>query len=247
MPTFLEYQNVPYTDVAEVIFLGGSSMTSATATGFSLISGSIRVQFSGTGLTYSGNILAGGSIDQFVVYQTRAGGEVAMIQGDSNFTLLSMAEYNAAIALFDAGDLTGAVAGVTASWTMEPFGHTTYVGGLLKGYGGDDALSGSQFADRIFGNGGGDTIQLNSGDDRGYGGDGNDFIYAGTGNDLANGGAGADNLRGEDGLDTLTGGSVTTFFLAGPAMISLPAVPALIRCRAMAALTDWMAARAMTV
>ena len=204
MPSILQTTSMAYADVAEVIFMGGTTLTNSTATGFETISGNTRVWFQGTGLTFGvDGTLTGGSLDWFAVYQGPPGAQTPVIHGDSNFTLLSAAEFNAAFGLARGGDLAGAVGLVTQNWSQEFFWHTNYSGGYLKGYSGDDALSGSVIADQIYGNGGGDLITLNSGDDVGYGGAGNDFINGSYGNDTIYGGDDNDQLAGEDGDDQL--------------------------------------------
>lgn len=204
MPSFLQLTSIAYTDVAETIFIGGTTLTNTTATSFETVSGNIRVLFQGTGLTYgAGGTLTGGTLDRYVVYQGPSGSQTALIQGDSNFTLLTAAEVNAAFGLARGGNLSGAADLVTQSWTQEFFWHTNYSGGYLKGYSGGDGLSGSVIADQIYGNGGGDVITLNTGDDEGYGGGSNDFIYGHFGNDTIYGGDDNDQLRSEDGDDQL--------------------------------------------
>lgn len=65
-----------------------------------------------------------------------------------------------------------------------------------------EAISGTGFADQIFGNSDGNTIYGNNGDDRLFGRSGNDWLEGGTGDDILNGGAGKDQLDGGSGNDT---------------------------------------------
>lgn len=63
---------------------------------------------------------------------------------------------------------------------------------LILGNAGDNAATGSAFADKIDGGAGADTLSGNAGDDQMFGGDGADRITGGIGRDTANGGNGAD-------------------------------------------------------
>ena len=88
----------------------------------------------------------------------------------------------------------------------------------------DDALTGGDELDRLYGNGGNDLIDAQGGndfiaagdgDDTVLGGDGDDNIFAEGGNDIVNGGEGRDRIYGQGGDDILTGGATTdTFFFA---------------------------------
>ena len=97
-------------------------------------------------------------------------------------------------------------------------------GVIIDGYGGDDTIFGSAYADRLAGNtgrdrifggegadtifGGGqvDDLRGDGGNDRIYGGNDGDVLYGGSGSDQLFGEAGFDTLRGEDGDDFLYGG-----------------------------------------
>lgn len=89
---------------------------------------------------------------------------------------------------------------------------TLSAGGTYDALGGDDRVTGSAAADRIYGNIGNDTITgLNgadilfggSGNDRLDGGDLVDQLYGGAGNDILIGNLGNDYLYGGDGNDAL--------------------------------------------
>jgi len=66
---------------------------------------------------------------------------------------------------------------------------------------GNDAFTGTRFADRIDGAGGNDSIDGAAGDD---------LLSGGTGNDTINGGEGRDTINGGVGDDVLTGGTSST-------------------------------------
>jgi Ca2+-binding RTX toxin-like protein len=77
-------------------------------------------------------------------------------------------------------------------------------------------VSGSEFADRLYGtngantmngNGGSDYIKAYAGNDIVIGGSGNDILSGGSDNDLINGGSGDDKIYAGSGKDTLTGGT----------------------------------------
>ncbi|WP_343053327.1 DUF4214 domain-containing protein [Sphingomonas yantingensis] len=107
------------------------------------------------------------------------------------------------------------------------------VGVLFDGAGGDDTITGSRFADELYGGSGDDRIDGGDGDDRLFGGAGNDVLQGGAGNDAIDGGAGFDRAAytglyrtyapsvangtltvrggGSEGTDTLTGVESVTF------------------------------------
>jgi Ca2+-binding RTX toxin-like protein len=108
---------------------------------------------------------------------------------------------------FDAnGDPTaGTVTGIEYTETLAGVSRTMTITGLslsvptLNGalFGAADLVTGSDFADGLFGYGGNDTLR---------GGLGIDNLYGGAGNDDADGQGGIDFIFGEDGADTLLGG-----------------------------------------
>lgn len=77
----------------------------------------------------------------------------------------------------------------------------------LVGTPGDDALSGTEGADRIFGRGGVDVLSGGDGNDRLEGGGGGDVLLGGNGGDRLDGGAAGDVLDGGNGRDPLEGGA----------------------------------------
>lgn len=78
-----------------------------------------------------------------------------------------------------------------------------FIQGTLK----NDNLTGSSFADIIYGYSGNDEIYGYSGNDFLKGGSGNDTLNGGSGSDLLKGGSGNDQLYGGSSNDTLNGGS----------------------------------------
>lgn len=80
---------------------------------------------------------------------------------------------------------------------------------------GFEALSGSQFGDRLIGSGGANLLWGNDGNDTLSGAGGGDDIGGGWGSDLVNGGRGNDSLGGGGNNDTLTGGGGVDQFYFG--------------------------------
>ncbi|EFL88256.1 tandem-95 repeat protein, partial [Ahrensia sp. R2A130] len=125
--------------------------------------------------------------------------------------------------------------------------NNTAAGGYSGDALGDDftsieALSGSEFGDRVFGTSSGmdvdllggdddfsvsafstaiDTVTGGAGDDRIFTGGGDDFLYGSTGNDTLDGGAGSDELYGMENRDTLNGGQGDDFLYGGAAADTL--------------------------
>ena len=78
---------------------------------------------------------------------------------------------------------------------------------------GDDVITGSTQADKLYGFKGDDTMTGRDGNDRMLGGKGNDSLNGNAGDDKLDGNAGADLLNGGGGKDKLTGGGGNdTFF-----------------------------------
>lgn len=206
MPSILQHTRLDYTDIAETMFWGGSSIAPVSDTEFHTQQGNYRLVFLGTGLTYDAQFrLTSGVIDEYRLIFTTQLGERQDLLVTSNFDLLTAAEARAAFDAALSGDLAGAVDMVTASWTAEYFSHTNHSGGPLYGYEGGDGLNGGTGDDIIFGRGGDDGIILQGGDDAGFGGAGNDRLYGRDGRDTLHGGTGNDQLRGDDGNDWLHG------------------------------------------
>lgn len=216
MPSFTQYSALPYTDIAETLFLGGTVKTSQTALGFVTRSGTYTVTVRGTGLTYDANgTLTGGTLTGYSIKELQGGTDVGVLFVDSNFTLLSFSELNQVFALAEASDLSGAVAQVTASWTAEFFWHTNYSGGYLHGYAGNEALFSGSLADQVYGFDGNDTIVLGGGADGGFGGTGGDHISGDAGDDTIYGGDGSDSLSGGDGNDQIYDSSGANYLSGG--------------------------------
>ncbi len=80
---------------------------------------------------------------------------------------------------------------------------------------GDDTLTGSAFADNMFGANGNDTIYGNEGNDTLIGNDGDDQISGGLGADTVAGGQGNDLLNGNEGQDSLVGSAGDDTLIGG--------------------------------
>jgi Ca2+-binding RTX toxin-like protein len=93
--------------------------------------------------------------------------------------------------------------GTNASEVITAPGFDTF---LIRGFGGNDTITGWSLNDTISGGNGNDRINGAGGNDRLYGNYGFDTIFGGTGADYLNGGNGDDDLYGQDGNDYLAGG-----------------------------------------
>lgn len=85
----------------------------------------------------------------------------------------------------------------------------------IRGTIGNDVLSGTELADRIFGRLGDDELRGGNGNDVLRGGQGNDRLFGDLGNDVLSGGAGDDILSGGTGNDVLSGGVGNDQLLGG--------------------------------
>lgn len=86
---------------------------------------------------------------------------------------------------------------------------------FLYGWGGNDILEGSQYADKLLGGDGHDVLSGGAGNDILGGNAGNDALHGGDGDDTLNGGSGNDTLNGDAGNDTLIGGAGNDFLSGG--------------------------------
>jgi Ca2+-binding RTX toxin-like protein len=124
------------------------------------------------------------------------------------------------------------VVAVVASLFIAPAGAQALEGyphscpeGSVYGTNGPDTLTGTEFADLIFGEGGDDNIAGLGGNDCLFGDNGADSILGGGGEDLIAGGNGPDFLNGQDGADyvygdaggdSIQGGSGGDYLFGGP-------------------------------
>jgi dipeptidyl aminopeptidase/acylaminoacyl peptidase len=93
---------------------------------------------------------------------------------------------------------------VQASGAAKPVRRTNQC--RIEGGPGPDLIYGTQYGERIDGNGGNDSLFGNGGNDVINGGPGNDSIGGGAGNDVIDGGPGNDVLSGGSGNDVIHGG-----------------------------------------
>lgn len=193
MPSFLQFWSVSYRDIAETLFMGGTTVTQGDDTYFTLANGAYTVRISGSDISFDadGRMLTG-EIDRYVTYEGDPALGRAVMIADSNFTLLDAATFNAAFDLARGGSMRAAVQLVMADWEQEYYSHSNYSGGFMRGMSGGDGLFGGGLTDFIFGEGGSDTVVLGGGNDIGYGGADADWLYGGTGDDLIFGGEGDD-------------------------------------------------------
>ncbi|MEZ5840904.1 MAG: hypothetical protein R3D02_10950 [Hyphomicrobiales bacterium] len=118
----------------------------------------------------------------------------------------------------DTVSYAGSVVGVTVDILNGTASGGDATGDVLSSI---EFLTGSSYADRLYGDNAGNTISGGSGNDRLYGNGGQDTLRGDAGNDLLNGGAGEDILIGGTGTDTAdystSIGGVTVDLFAGNA------------------------------
>jgi len=78
---------------------------------------------------------------------------------------------------------------------------------VIKGYKGNDTISGGSAGDWVYGGDGNDKIYGNAGDDRLYGEDGDDQLWGFKGSNKLDGGPGSDKLEGKSSSSNSGGGS----------------------------------------
>ena len=126
----------------------------------------------------------------------------------ANYQLVSFGGYGTTLPNYVVGPAPSAA----AQFTQYSDTVTLTTGGTYDALGGNDVVTGSAYADRVYGNTGNDTINGLNGADILYGGSGNDRLnggdlvdqlYGGTGDDILIGNLGNDYLYGGDGNDAL--------------------------------------------
>ncbi|QLQ19913.1 MAG: hypothetical protein HZT43_16670 [Exiguobacterium profundum] len=100
MPSFLQFWSVSYRDIAETLFMGGTTITQGDDTYFTLTNGTHTVRISGRNISFdaSGRLLTG-EIDHYVTYEGDPSLGKAVMIADSNFTLLDVDLFNTAFDL----------------------------------------------------------------------------------------------------------------------------------------------------
>lgn len=100
------------------------------------------------------------------------------------------------------------LAGNDTSQTLQSSGSGSGKHAVL-GFGGNDAIKGSQYGETLVGGSGIDKLWGYGGSDQLIGGSGNDQLYGDAGNDILHGGSGNDIMSGGTGNDTYVIDSVT--------------------------------------
>ncbi len=199
MPSFLQLSAISYRDVAETLFMGGTTITEGDATYFTLTNGDYTVRVNGRDIAFDeSGTMTSGTLEGYRLYAGDSVGGQQLLICDTNFGLADPDLFNAAFGLARSGALRDAVTLVMQDWEQEYYSHTNYSGGYLRGLSGGDGLFGAGLSDFIFGNGGEDTVVLGGGHDEGYGGADRDWIYGGPGDDRMYGGAGDDNITSDE-------------------------------------------------
>jgi serralysin len=113
----------------------------------------------------------------------------------------------------DSDELHGGDGSDTLTYGKVQFGmtvdlaqHVAQGGGNLDAFDGIENATGTNFADKLTGDGGNNILQGAGGNDTMDGGAGADKLNGSVGHDTMNGGAGKDTLIGSLDFDTLTGG-----------------------------------------
>lgn len=181
-------------------------------------------------------LLGGAAVDVFTITSAT---DTSDLDGDTNTSEINLiavrsGQYSLNVLNLVVGSEGGLrVDGLGGDDTIHLGGLTTalFSAHTIIGGGANDTLTGSPFADTIWGDNedgsgtGNDTIRAGGGGDRVHAGNGNNFLYgeqgddqltAGSGNDTLDGGEGADALDGGLGDDIYTGGlGVDTYADAG--------------------------------
>lgn len=215
---------------------GYGSVTHQTSTLFRIVSGTVTVDYYGTGLTYAGSSMSGGIVTGTALYDSSNGGlqyQVTGLNHSATITNQFSQSFDTSLAqfLFNGDDTIQSVSGQNT---------------VLYGWGGNDYIVGGSGNDFLYGGGQNDTLIGGSGNDRyqinglellveneNGGIDeivtegsifsefvlpanfenlnlGSSSITRGIGNSAANfitGGGSSNNLQGLDGNDTLHSGS----------------------------------------
>ena len=198
------------------------------------------LRLEGTGFTYSGDQLTGGTVTRISFTNStqrndRFGGN-SSFGGSQSYdgfsldavTFMSLFNANATVgmnALLLSGGVVfnGFSSSTLASGARDVF-RASAVRDILVGQGGDDVLfaeggddyvAGGFGNDALLGGSGADLIFGEDGNDTVWGGDGNDIVLLGAGDDVAFGEGDDDAIYGEDGNDALFGGDGQDFVAGG--------------------------------
>jgi Ca2+-binding RTX toxin-like protein len=169
-------------DLFDIGLLATGTLNTPTGSSYMVDVGDERLAFTGTGFTYTGAVVTGGTVTQL---QDQYLGAV-------NFTISGFAiAATSFVSWAGAHDSAAAKAAIFAGADMITGGP---LDDLLRSYGGADTLSGGAGADTL------------------DGGAGDDVINGGAGHDLINAGAGVDTVivgLGQSGVTAATADSIT--------------------------------------
>ena len=198
--------------------------------------GSYTMAISGTGLTYSGGVLSGGTVTgvevsgaygRFILTGAHTDGAILGLAYLTNNSTLSIANL---LSGDDLIDVLGSAPGADTEFTAMGWGgNDTILGGgsrsslyggdgndtiqalggvgnYLRGDDGNDSIVGGAAFDDINGNMGNDTLHGGAGDDWVVGGKDDDVQFGDAGIDIVWGNLGNDTLDGGDGADQVRGG-----------------------------------------
>ena len=209
-----------------------ATVNSSSSTLFSITAnaspyGSVTIEVRGSGFTYSGSTLTGGTLES--VSLTRYGSTSVM----TNFDFSSVAAYGAPGFALPSDTFDSVLAFVTRfgdpDFTIQSGDSLSFfaesdVDVTLRGNDGDNYLTAGDGDDFLFGGAGNDELRGNDGRDVFYGGAGNDNINTDGSFSFGDpdffsatvfGGSGDDNVYGGNGAETFFGGAGSDDMYAG--------------------------------
>lgn len=158
------------------------------------------------------NTIGGSDIEVDVISEQYLGGDRYLVEADvygspefDQMSMLAYMPYDTAYML--AVTIRNNGYAVLDIWNTYVTSYDLTARGDAALLGGNDAITGNRYADRINGMSGHDVLTGNAGNDRLSGGTGNDRLLGGIGADTLTGGDGLDRLNGGAGNDQLNGGA----------------------------------------
>ena len=178
---------------------------------------------------YSGagndTLLGGAGFDTFYLLSgaLTSYGQDVIVGGDSSDTLIIDAGASSGIVVdLAAGTLSGGAAASSATISEVEIVHGTQFGDRMTGDGRNNSFVGFDGNDILVGGAGNDTLDANDGNDSLSGGDGNDFLYAADGGvDTLDGGFGDDYFSIDTGDTIADAGGVDTLSVSGSWTLAL--------------------------
>jgi len=185
----MDFDSLDFSDLVGNVLVTQSPNTWQTKFG---VIGNDEIVYHGVGLTYTGGMPTGGTLNEILRY-------------DSGALSYSISGFAVSAAAFQgyraADDVQGFLSAIFA-------GNDNLTGSnqndLLRGYGGNDNMEGGGGTDLLLGGTGNDVINGGSATDVLVGEEGNDTLDGGTGDDWLDGGAGSDTYYVNSSSDLVT-------------------------------------------